>query len=295
MADPPGELNASNRRAAVLGRPIEHSLSPVLHRAAYDALGLTSWTYTRHDVGEAELAPFVAGLDTSWAGLSLTMPLKKVALACCDHVEPLAELLGVVNTLLLQPAGNGRLVVGANTDVAGIVASLAEVRDLTARPLRSAVVLGGGATAISALAALGSLGVRRAIVGVRTPARSGDLVRAAHQTGLEPDVRRWGAAARAVPRADVVIQTAPAGASDAVAAALDAHGDRLDPAQVLLDVVYDPFPTPLDAAWERAGGTVAPGWLMLLHQAAEQVRLMTGKVAPVEAMRAALTDALGAG
>lgn len=273
-------------RAGVLGHPIEHSLSPVLHRAAYAALGL-DWEYDRHDVTEGELGGFLAGCGPEWVGLSLTMPLKQTVLGLCDHVEPLAEVVGAVNTVLLQRSGRVRTVVGANTDVHGIVAALREA-GYAAPDGRSAraVVLGAGATAASTLAALGELGVTDPIVLVRSLARTGSLRRAAHRMGVEPTFGRLEDAQRALVGADVVVSTVPGAGADAVAEALVAGGE--DVGGVLLDVVYDPRPTALQAAWRRLGGVDAPGERMLLHQAAEQVRLMTGHVPPLTAMSVAL-------
>ena len=114
------------RRAAVLGHPVAHSLSPTLHRAAYAALGLDEWAYDPVDVTEEQLADFVAGLSDEWVGLSLTMPLKQTVLPLLDHVEPLAQVVGAVNTVLLQGSGPARTLVGANTDVHGLVAALRE-------------------------------------------------------------------------------------------------------------------------------------------------------------------------
>lgn len=273
-------------RAGVLGHPIEHSLSPVLHRAAYAALGL-DWEYDRHDVGEDELGAFLAGCGPEWVGLSLTMPLKQTVLGLCDHVEPLAEVVGAVNTVLLQRSGRARTVVGANTDVHGIVAAVRETGrdDPAGRPAR-AVVLGAGATASSALAALGELGVSDARVLVRSLARTGSLRRAAHRMGVVPTFGRLEDAASALAGADIVVSTIPGAGADAVAAALLERGEGVG--GVLLDVVYDPRPTALQAAWRALGGVDAPGERMLLHQAAEQVRLMTGHVPPLTAMSDAL-------
>ncbi len=115
------------RRAAVLGHPVAHSLSPVLHRAAYDALGLDGWSYEAIDTTEEQLPAFVNGLDASWAGLSLTMPLKHAVIPLLDHVDPLANVVGAVNTLVVQPTGGTRpTFVGTNTDVHGLVAALRE-------------------------------------------------------------------------------------------------------------------------------------------------------------------------
>ncbi|MBX9246617.1 shikimate dehydrogenase [Actinotalea ferrariae] len=286
------------RRAAVLGHPIAHSLSPVLHRAAYAALGLDDWRYEPVDVTEEQLPAFVAGLDAAWAGLSLTMPLKQTVLGLLDHVEPLAEVVGAVNTVLVQ--GGGRpVLVGANTDVHGVVAALRE--GLGERRVRSAVVLGAGATAASTLAALAQLGCTTPDVHVRSMARAGGTMRAAHRMGVEPRFLTMDPPDRllaALERADVVVSTLPPRAADPLAERLlagtgagtgagagELHG-------VLLDCAYDPRPTALTAAWAARGGVAVTGERMLLHQATEQVRLMTGRPAPVDAMEHALEDAL---
>lgn len=307
-----------SRRAAVLGHPIAHSLSPTLHRAAYSALGL-DWQYTAHDVDSPDLAAFVASCGPEWAGLSLTMPLKQTVIELLDHVEPLAELVGAVNTLLFQHGSGGAVLVGANTDVYGVVAALRE--GLAARdsvpdggPGR-AVVLGGGATAASALAALGELGYAAPAVFVRSLARTGSVRRAAHRMGLEPTFHTLDHAPAALADADLVVSTIPSAierpavepgspSDPAVepASSASAGRDPLAPVVdhlraplhgVLLDVVYEPRPTSLGVAWAAAGGTYVSGERMLLHQAVEQVRLMTGRPAPVEAMSAALEERLG--
>ncbi|HZL03284.1 MAG TPA: shikimate dehydrogenase [Cellulomonas sp.] len=284
------------RRAAVLGHPIAHSLSPVLHRAAYAALGLDAWRYDAVDVAEEQLPAFIESLTGEWAGLSLTMPLKQTVIPLLDHIEPLAEVVGAVNTVLVQ-AGRGRPVLtGANTDVYGIVTALGEA--LAPGPVasvrRTAAVLGGGATAASTLAALAQLGCTTPVVYVRSLGRIGGLMRAAHRMGVEPRYVSSDAAARELTSADLVVSTLPPHAADALAAQLAAHAsehDAVAPSGVLLDVAYDPRPTVLSAAWTRAGGVVVGGERMLLHQAAEQVRLMTGRAGPVEAMSSALADA----
>jgi shikimate dehydrogenase len=283
----------TGRRAAVLGHPVDHSLSPVLHLAAYAALGLTGWSYDRLDVTEEDLPAVVAGLDGSWAGLSLTMPLKQAILPLLDHVEPLARAVGAVNTVLLPGEGPGRLVVGANTDVHGIVAALREAAVEPGTVPGPAVVLGAGATAASTLAALGELGHPHPTVLARSPGRAGAVVLAAHRMGLEPQVVRWDRGLDAVSAAGVLVSTVPAGAADSLADDLLARGATRPAGALLLDVGYRPWPTPLAAAWTATGGAVAPGWAMLLHQGAEQVRLMTGQEPPLEAMRAALVAALG--
>ncbi|WP_369692763.1 shikimate dehydrogenase [Georgenia sp. 311] len=291
---PTGTLPAGARRAAVLGKPVAHSLSPVLHDAAYAALGI-DWVYGVAEVDEAGLRGVVAALDGEWAGLSLTMPLKHVALEVADVVDPLAQVVGAVNTLIVQPGPGRGLLVGANTDVHGVVAALREAAGRADWRPHGAVVLGGGATAASTLAALAELGITSSLVLVRNPARAGALQRAAHRMGVDITLRRWTSAeqaADAVRAADVTVSTLPAHAGDELGDHLAATAQGQGAGRVLLDVAYDPWPSRLAAGFTADGGAVAPGWAMLLHQAAEQVRLMTGRPAPVEAMRTALTDAL---
>jgi shikimate dehydrogenase len=268
-------------RAAVLGHPVAHSLSPTLHRAAYAALGLADWQYDAIDVTEEGLPAFVGGLDDSWAGLSLTMPLKQTVIPLLDHIEPLAQVVGAVNTVLLQGAGSSRVLVGANTDVHGLVTALGE--GLDGASVSTAAVLGAGATASSTLAALAQLGCTSPVVYVRALSRAGGLMRSAHRMGVTPTFRTLDVSLSEIGSADVVVSTLPPYAADGLAAGL------IGPvAGVLLDVAYDPRPTALSAAWAAAGGVVVPGERMLLHQAVEQVRLMTGSPGPVDAMAAGL-------
>jgi shikimate dehydrogenase len=288
----------SAMRAAVLGHPIEHSLSPTLHRAAYAALGLDDWSYGAVDVTSDGLPELLRGLDDGWAGLSLTMPLKQTVIPLLDHIEPLAEVVGAVNTVLVQGAPGRPVLVGANTDVYGIVAALGERLVRGNDPL-TAAVLGAGATAASALAALAQLGCTNPVVHVRSVGRAGSLMRAAHRMGVEPRYASLDDAGPSVAAADIVISTLPAHAADELAGQLAGHvgerGGADDSAGVhgvLLDVVYDPRPTALAQAWEARGGAVVGGERMLLHQAVEQVRLMTSRPAPLEAMEQALGERL---
>src|SRR5581483_5192127 len=167
-------------RAAVLGSPIAHSLSPVLHRAAYAALGLERWTYTAIECDEAGL-PGVLDIP-GWTGLSLTMPLKRAVLPLLDRVEPLAVEAGGANTVVFE--GGQRL--GHNTDVPGMVAALAAA-GVTAPA--SATILGAGATACAALAALRETGLRTVPVLVRDQGRTGDLRAAASRLGMAVELR----------------------------------------------------------------------------------------------------------
>jgi len=272
-------------KAAVLGSPIAHSLSPVLHRAAYQALGLAGWSYQAIECDEAGLPALIAGCGPDWAGLSLTMPLKRAVLSLLDDAEPLVADVGAANTVRFD-AG---LRHGHNTDVPGMITAITEAApDLPADP-GPVLILGGGATACSALAALRGLGASQVTVAVRDPRRAGDLLAAAGRLGLP--VRLAPFADPAVPAPGLLISTAPAGAADHYAQRLQAGALRPG---CVLDVVYHPWPTALAAAARRAGVPTAGGFALLLHQAAGQVQLMTGKPAPVEAMRTAGLAALAA-
>ncbi|MGQ7297655.1 shikimate dehydrogenase [Quadrisphaera sp. KR29] len=280
-------------KAAVWGSPIAHSLSPALHRAAYRELGL-DWTYERREVGTEALPAAVAALDGRWAGVSLTMPLKQAVLPLVASASELALAVGAVNTLVPQPGAPGAWR-GENTDVHGVVAALGEAGVARAR---TAAVLGGGATAASAVAALAQLGVPEPLAVVRSVGRARALVEVGHRLGVQVHLRPWtdaAAVARELAGCDVVVSTAPAGAADAVAAALaaDAAGGRA-PAGALLDVVYAPWPTALARAWAAAGAPAVGGFAMLVHQAERQVELMTGRTAPLDVLRAAGEAAMAA-
>ncbi len=266
------------RRAAVLGHPIAHSLSPVLHRAAYQALGLP-WKYDAVDLEAHQLGAFLGDLGPEWAGLSLTMPLKVEAVGLMDFIEPMAKIVGAVNTVLIQRVADQRSLVGTNTDVHGIVAAL---REAGVEHASTAVILGGGATATSALAALGQLGVTTPVVAVRDRARAGALLRASTKMGVTARFAGLDEAAELMARADVVVSTIPADAGARLGAQLTTASGTL------LDVIYAPLVTPLGEAWAGAGGTRVGGERMLLHQAGEQVRLMTGLAAPISVMDTAL-------
>lgn len=264
----------------MLGSPIAHSLSPVLHRAAYADLGLEDWHYEAIEV--ADVAGLRAVLAEPWAGLSLTMPLKRLVLPLLDEVSDLARDVGVVNTVTF----GRRRRFGHNTDVHGIVAALAEGGVTTLSPGASCV-LGGGATAASALAALSALGDPAPVVVARDLARAGDVRAAATRLGATPRLVTWGEAAPHVRAASVVVSTVPASAHVGVVALMPRVASG-----VLLDVVYDPWPTSAALAWRAAGGTAIGGFVLLLHQAAAQVHLMTGHDPSVEVMRSAGLEAL---
>jgi len=259
----------------VLGAPIDHSLSPVLHRAAYAELGL-DWTYGRFEMSESRLAGFVAGLDSSWRGLSVTMPLK-VAVLDLGEVDPVAQRAGAGNTLILSEHGN-RVY---NTDVGGLVWA---VRRATAYPVRRVTILGTGATARSTVLSMAELGAEQVTVMARTPAKAGPLEALGRELGLEVLTRPWTAE---LPEADVVVSTVTAGAADAMAEAVAAS------APLIFDAIYAPWPTVLAEAAGRAGGTVINGLDLLVGQALLQIELMTGRPVSAELLYAALDEHAG--
>jgi shikimate dehydrogenase len=269
------------RRAAVLGSPIKHSLSPVLHGAAYQALGLHGWHYDKIECDEPDLPRLVDSMGPEWAGLSLTMPLKRVALTVADEVSPLAEAVGAANTLVFPPAGGRR---ADNTDVAGMVSAL---REAGLTRVEQAVILGAGGTAQSALAAVRELGHQSPIVLVRNLARTGELRETAERLGMRPAISD-GLLTEPLPAADLFISTLPGGAADPLSAT------RWKPDTMVLDVVYAPWPTSFAGSALAAGCPVVSGLTVLLYQAVAQVELMTGHPGPVEAMRTALVAAVAA-
>lgn len=272
----------SRTRAAVLGSPIEHSLSPVLHRAAYQELGLADWSYDRFEIDEAALPEFIAGLGPEWAGLSLTMPLKRAVIPLLDDISDTAASVEAVNTVVFTKDGRR---LGDNTDIPGIVAALHE-RGIDKVP--SAAILGAGATASSALAALSRICTGEVTAYVRSRARADEMRQWGERLGVAVRTADWSEAAEAA-AAPLVIATTPAGATDELAAAVpDAPG-------TLFDVLYDPWPTALAASWSHRGGTVIGGLDLLVHQAVLQVEQMTGREpGPLAAMRAAGERALAA-
>ena len=275
--------DAPRRRLAVLGSPIAHSLSPVLHAAAYRVLGL-DLEYDRVEVAEGELAGFVGSLDDSWRGLSLTMPLKREVLPLLDTVSPLAATLGVANTVVRD--ADGRLH-GHNTDVEGIVRSVERRHD--ARP-ESAVLLGGGATAASAMHAAWQLGARSFSVHLRNPMKAGELTSLAGELGGDVMVAPLSELPELGPL-DFVVSTLPGGAAD------DLPLRPRSAESVLFDVAYEPWPTRVASRWAAEGGVVISGLDMLVEQAIGQVRLFVGGGdAPLDdedAVRAAMRASVG--
>lgn len=257
----------SPRRAAVLGSPIAHSRSPQLHLAAYRALGLDGWTYDRIECTAEQLPGLVAGLGPEWVGLSVTMPGKFAALRFADERTARAELVGSANTLVRSNTG----WLADNTDIDGVKGALGPVSG-------RAAVLGSGGTAPAAVVGLAELGAQDISVVARSREKAAPLLALGPRLGVDV---RWVELGVPVVGVDVVVSTLPADV-----AALHAH--TVSAAPLLLDAIYDPWPTPLASAVAAAGGRVISGLQMLLHQAFAQVEQFTGMPAPKEAMRAAL-------
>jgi shikimate dehydrogenase len=268
-------------RAAVIGSPVAHSLSPVLHGAAYRALGL-DWTYERVECDEAGVPALVAGLDASWAGLSVTMPGKRAALAVATSATDRAALVGAANTLVRVPDGWR----ADCTDVDGVEGALRVAGGFTGGS--RGVLLGAGGTATAALVAFAAMGLSDVSLVVRDPARAGEAVACAERVGLRLPVVAWASAdfAALASDSDVLVSTVPTSATEPIA-------DALAEAPCLLDVIYHPWPTPLGLAVLSRGRTMATGLDMLLHQAFGQVEQFTGQEAPRAAMRLALREATG--
>jgi shikimate dehydrogenase len=262
---------------------VDHSLSPVIHRAAYRALGLDDWRYDAVQVPSGGLAAFLEGLDPAeWRGLSLTMPLKREPVPLLGSYDEWVRATGACNTVLLDPDGSRH---GLNTDVTGALMVLGE-HDV---PVQRAVVLGGGATATSLLLALAERGMRQATLVVRDPDRAAETVHAvsAHRFAPTVDVVTFDTVEQ-LP-GDVLVSTVPASAQvpELLAAVADVP--------LVFDVVYEPWPTPLAAAAERSGRTLLSGLDLLVAQAVNQVVAMTGRYdVPAGAMRRAAEEARAA-
>jgi shikimate dehydrogenase len=264
------------RKAAVLGKPVSHSLSPVIHNAGYRMLGL-DFSYTAIECGEPQLAGVVKDLGPEWAGLSLTMPLKEVALTVADSTSEIAKAIGAANTLV-RKEGDGWFA--ENTDVSGMVMALHEAG--VGKP-RSMAILGAGGTARAALGAAARLGTRRLVLFARRREVMEELEPVAQALGLSLSYLGWEGAERCAMH-DVVISTMPKGVAD-----------HLKPpwrqGTVVFDVVYDPWPTPLAQGAQAKGCRIVSGLDLLLAQALGQFELFTGVAAPAAAMRDALFEA----
>lgn len=272
---------AARHRAAVLGSPIVHSLSPTLYRAGFAAHGMADWSFDAIECTAERLPALVGALEPEWAGLAVTMPGKAAAAAAAAASSVRVATLKVANTLIRRPDG----WFAENTDVDGVRGALTAA---DVPPAGSVLLLGGGGTARAVIAALAELRWDGPLVlaGRRPESTAGAAALAAtlgltvHVTGMTSS--QVGTVAR---DAALVVSTVPAGAADHLAGVLA-------PVPALFDVIYHPWPTPLAAAGPAARVTVT-GLDMLLHQALTQFALVTGVAAPAEAMRRALRAATG--
>jgi shikimate dehydrogenase len=303
----------------VLGSPIGHSLSPVLHRAAYQALGLDDWSYTAIETDEAGLPAVLDQVRSrpGWAGLSLTMPLKTAAVPLVDRLDASVEAVGALNTIVVEPDGS---LAGYNTDIAGIRYAVRQVLGaahpgghealpaavpappaagggsppqvsqspvpLAVPPVRP-LLLGAGGTARAAVAALAAVGVRRVGVVARRAAAVVPLAEIGAPLGIEVVALPWETIAGGLPRGvDLVVATTPAGVTDQLAEWAWPAGCPL------VELLYHPWPTALAVTAYRAGARVGGGMAVLAAQAAEQVTLFTGRPVRVEVLLTAGTQAL---
>lgn len=282
LTDLVGPPATGQNRCAILGFPVEHSLSPVLHGAAYANLGLTDWRYECFAVDRGELAAFVRTCGPEWRGFSMTMPLKDEALAL-GQVTPEARLTGAANTLIFDA---GRIVVH-NTDIEGFWRPLAAhfgVGTPAEVPLESAVILGGGATARSAFYALTLMGVEQVTVSARTKSKVEAWAPLFTATGVTPEIVDYGS----LPEADLLISTVTKGAADEAAETAAATQG------IVFDAIYDPWPTELGRAADEAGRVVFSGLDMLVGQALGQIELMTGRTVGADVLMSAGRAAIGA-
>ena len=272
-----------HHRAAVLGSPVAHSLSPALHTAGFAAAGLAGWEYRRIECDAARLPGLVTGSGPEWVGFSVTMPGKAAAAAVAEFHSPRVDRLGVANTLY-RDRFDGGAWHAENTDVDGVIGAL---RAAGVAP-RRVLLLGGGGTARSVVAALAEVGAVELTLAGRRPESVSACAELAQALGLPTTVCELSPAsiAPAAAGADLVVSTLPAGVADPLA-------DLLAAVPVLFDVVYAPWPTAL-AAVPVPGRIVVTGLDMLLHQAFRQFELITGHPAPRAAMRAGLLAASGA-
>lgn len=266
--------------AAVIGSPVAHSLSPAIHRAAFDAAGV-DWTYAAFEVADGDAAQALDAMRTlGIGGLSVTMPHKSAVAHLVDRLDPAARSLESVNTV----SWLGDELVGSSTDGAGFVASLAEAGVEVAG--RRVAIIGAGGAARSVIDALARAGVPDITVLNRSAARAEQAAALAPEAspGIASDVTR----------ADIVVNATSLGMGDDMS--LPCDPTLLRPGQVAVDLVYHPLETEwLRLAAERGLQTV-DGLGMLIHQAAIQQRIWLGDDAVVDtsAMRVAAESALAA-
>lgn len=271
---------AATHVAAVIGDPVRHSLSPVLHNAAYAALGV-DWVYIALPVPAGSGADAVSALRIlGLGGLSVTMPHKAAAAAAVDVLSPTASRLGALNTVTRR----GEALYGESTDGAGFVDALRS--DEGFEPAgRRCVVLGAGGAARAVTMALAEQGAHEVVVIGRRPDQVAACAALAGPAGRGGEIHE-------VDQADLVVNATPVGMT-AEGLPFGVECARLGPGQLVIDLVYRPARTPLLVAARERGAATANGLGMLIHQAARQVRIWTGQEPPLSAMSAALLASLG--
>jgi shikimate dehydrogenase len=259
------DLRRERLRLGVLGSPIAHSQSPLLHRTAYAALGLP-WEYDAHEVTTDAFSGFIAELAEPWRGLSLTMPLKETVFEHLDSVDAIGATTGAVNTVLVTFADGRRRLEGFNTDVYGIRQALERSG---IRHVSRALVVGGGATARSAIVAVAQLGAEHVDIVLRSPAKGASAAETARAAGLSSEVVALHDPTVEWLAPDLTISTLPGG----VGAAKNFAGTLASTSSALLDVSYHPWPSEFASVWEESDHAIVPGIAMLVHQAVAQLRV----------------------
>ena len=248
-------------KAAVLGSPISHSLSPLLHTIAYTELGLES-EYTRIDVKSGELKSFLENCGPTWSGFSLTMPLKEEVLSISSNISPLAARIRSANTLIQEPSETWS---ASTTDVSGFTHALsAHGRDAGGNVL----IIGGGATARAAVSACDGVASRISVM-ARSLSRVNEISNSAEFSDLE--FVEWGNT-NLFEIVDLIISTVPESVSDSLVGDFPSM-----PAGIFFDVLYNPWPTLALKTWSSLGGQVVDGLDLLIHQAIDQVAIFSGQ------------------
>ncbi len=276
-------IGGSTHLAGVIGWPIDHSLSPVIHNAAYEALGL-DWVYVALPVAQGAVDAALAGLPAlGFAGANVTMPHKETVASALEALTDDAALLRAVNTIDVTPAGP----VGHNTDAPGFGRFLERDAGFDAAGT-SALVFGAGGAARACALALARAGAARIVVALRDPVRASALIATLADLETAVEVVSFAEAPRTRP--DLIVNATPLGA----------HGEALPlpplgATMVAVDLLYRPASTPLQNDVRAAGGVAFGGLGLLLHQAALSIELWTGQPAPLEVRSAAAIGAIGTG
>lgn len=267
-------LLPAGARAAVLGHPVSHSRSPLLHSTAYAELNAPI-VYTAIDIEPAQAQEFAQRLRTEpdWVGVSVTMPMKDALIPYIDEPSDRVKRLGALNTIVVKRSDAGVRLAAENTDVDGIVRALALPTPAPGIPGPVVGILGNGNTALAALEACALMRASKVVLLVRNPQRTADLVALAKALELDLAVLVYTEGADALAEFDALISTLPPQAADSWLESLKLPG--IKPGAALLDVAYDPWPSALATDWETAGGIVVSGLSMLVHQGLEQVKLFT--------------------